>query len=429
METFNLKTESDIFSTPAVQNTIEEGYFQEYRPITPLNDDSPIEFLIPPQTMEYLDLSLTKLHLKIQITKSNGDALDADMASDVVAPINNVLHSLFGNVQLFLNKKCISSYDHYHYKAYIENLLNYGCDAKRTHLGSEIWEKDSSSHMDSMKKSDNRGFHNRHVMFSKSQIVDLEGILHCDIFNQNKHMLNGVELMLKLQRNKNSLCLMSASVSDYKMSIKEAYLTIRKLRYNPSVLIAHAKTLLHTTAKYSISRVEIKAITIPTFVQSKTLDNIFLGQLPKRVILGLTLSNAFNGTGELNPYNFQNFGVCAVNLVTDSYIRAELYKPDFDKNQYISSYNGLFMATGKQYKDTGNDISRSDYPNGYCFFAFDLTSDFCANNWSGPKSGSLGIDLKFSKPLENTVTAVVFAEFDNIVEIDKDRNVMMDYSS
>lgn len=272
METFNLKTESDIFSTPAVQNTIEEGYFQEYRPITPLNDDSPIEFLIPPQTLEYLDLSLTILHLKIQITKSNGDALDDDISNDVVAPINNVLHSLFGNVQLFLNKKCISSYNHYHYKAYMENLLNYGSDAKRTHLGSEIWEKDSSSYMDSMKKSENRGFHSRHVMFSKSQIVDLEGILHCDIFNQNKHMLNGVELMLKLQRNKNSLCLMSASVSDYKMSIKEAYLTIRKLRYNPSVLIAHAKTLLHTTAKYSISRVEIKAITIPTFVQSKTLD-------------------------------------------------------------------------------------------------------------------------------------------------------------
>lgn len=430
--TFNLKSESDIFSIPSIQSTIEEGYFQEYRPITPLSNDAPIEFLIPAHTMEYLDLSFTKIHIKAQITKINGDKLSNATTKDlgdVVGPVNNFLHSLFGNVQLFLNKKCISSSSNlYHYGAYIENLLNYGMDAKKTHLRSVIWEKDSYTHMDSMTK-DNKGFLCRKILFSESQIVDMEGVLHCDLFNQNKHLLNGVEMSLKLHRNKNNFCIISASPNDYKIEIKEAYLTIRKLKYNPSVMIAHAKTLLHTTAKYPITRVELKASTIPMNVQNKTLDNLFLGQLPKRIIIGLVLANAFNGSAELNPYNFQNFGVNSVSIIADSYIRTESYTPDFENGHYVSSYNGLFLATGKHYKDVGNDISREEYANGYCLFGFDLSPDFCASHRNIQRSGSLGIDLRFSKPLENSVTALVYAEFDNMIEVDKDRNIMMDYSS
>ena len=435
--TFNLKSESDLFSIPAVQNTIEEGYFQEYRPVTPLSDDAPLEFLIPAQTMEYLDLSLTRLHLKLQIFKKNGNLLKGDtpatekvaaVPGDNVAPINNLLHSLFSNVELFLNKKCVSASNMYHYRAYIENLLNYGSDAKSSHFGSLIWKKDTAGYMDSLIAADNQGFSERKDMFAKSCSVDLEGNLHCDLFNQNKHLLNGVEVNLKLHLNRNRVCLMSTT-DDYKIKLKEATLVIRKLKYNPTVMIAHAKTLLHTTAKYHITRVEMKSITIPQYVQNKTLDNIFLGQLPKRIILGLVSSNAYNGTSNLNPFNFRNFGVCNVRIVSDSYIRSEPYSADFTNGQYISCYNGLFMATGKHQRDMGNEISRNEYPNGYCLFAFDLTPDFCANNWNIQRSGSLGIDLKFSTPLDSTITALVFAEFDNLVEIDKDRNILTDYCS
>lgn len=432
MSVFNLKTESDVFSMPGTQNTIEEGYFQEYRPITPLNDDAPIEFLIPTQTMEYLDLSYTKLHLKVQITKTDGTDLVTTttlVPGDTVGPINNFLHSLFNNVQLFLNKKSIgSSANMYHYRAYIENLLNYGSEAKNTHLGSVVWAKDTAGSMDSL-ETGNSGFTKRKNWFSRSKVVDIEGNLHCDFFNQNKHLLNGVEVTIKLNRNKNALCLMSDKVGDYKINIKEALLHVRKLKYNPTVMIAHAKTLLHTTAKYPITRVEMKAITIPRYVQNKTLDNLFLGQLPKRIIVGLVSSTAFNGSGTMNPFNFHNYGLTSVNIVSDSYIHTTSYKPDFTKSHYISCYNGLYTSTGKYYKDSGNDISRYEYPYGYCLFAFDLTPDLCASQWNIQRSGSLGIDLCFANALESSVMAIVFAEFDNLVEIDKDRNIMTDYNS
>lgn len=72
--------------------------------------------------------------------------------------------------------------------------------------------------------------------------------------------------------------------STYKVNIIEANLFARRVRINPSVLLAHSKFLTLTTAKYPITKVEVKNVTIPTGVQGETLDNIFLGQLPKRVI-------------------------------------------------------------------------------------------------------------------------------------------------
>jgi hypothetical protein len=441
---FNLKSESDIFSVPSTQNSIEEGYFQEYRPITPIIERAPIEFLIPGQTMEYLDLSFTTLHLQVMICKIDGTNLDAEnieyrnsqnvlvpaVPGSIVAPINNFMHSLFNNVQVSLNKKCITSTSNlYHYRAYIENLLNYGNEAKKSHLSSIIWEKDMAGNMDVLTER-NEGFSKRKKMFSNSKIVDVEGVLHCDLFTQNKHLPNGIELMIKLFRNKDTFCLMSDE-DRYKICIKEATLKIRKLKYNPTLMIAHAKTLLQTTAKFPITRVEIKTGTLPRYVQNKTLDNLFLGQLPKRVIVGFVKSDAFNGAVDLNPYNFQNFGLNYINIVTDSYIRADGYRPNFTEDLYISCYNALFNATGILHNNTGNDISRAEYPNGYCLIPFDLTPDISAHekHWNIQKSGSLGIDLRFAEPLSSTVTVIVFAEFDNLVEIDKDRNIITDYIS
>jgi hypothetical protein len=439
---FNLRSESDIFSVPSTQNSIEEGYFQEYRPVSPITENAPIEFVISGQSMEYLDLSFTRLYLKVQVLKNDNTCLRAEtpvgknsnnqteetITGDVVAPVNNLMNSLFNNIEVYLNKKCVnSSKNLYHYRSYIENLLNYGSEAKSSHLTSIIWEKDTANEMESLNQN---GFRKRKLMFASSNIVDLEGVLHCDILNQHKHMLNGVEVMLKLYRNKHQFCLMSTD-DEFKIVVKEATLTIRKMKYNPSVMIAHAKTLMHTTAKYPITRVDMKSVSLSKDIQSKYIDNLYLGQMPKRIIVGLLKSDAFNGAIDLNPFNFQHFGLNFINIVTDSYIRCEPYRPDFERGLYVSCYNSLFMSTGIHHGDTGNDISRSEYPYGYCLFPFDLTPDLSAHerHWKIQRTGNLGIELRFSQPLNTTVTVIIFAEFDNLIEIDKDRNIVMDYAS
>ena len=43
------------------------------------------------------------------------------------------------------------------------------------------------------------------------------------------------------------------------------------------------------------------------------------------------------------------------------------------------------------------------------------------------KQGGVRVDLKFEEALANTVTVVAYAEFENVIEIDRNRNVVFDF--
>ena len=43
------------------------------------------------------------------------------------------------------------------------------------------------------------------------------------------------------------------------------------------------------------------------------------------------------------------------------------------------------------------------------------------------RQGSVRLTLKFRDALANTVTVVAYAEFENVIEIDRNRNVVYDF--
>lgn len=419
------KTELDIFATPPTQNSVEGGSTSCYRPISSLAGSAPVEFVVSSSGDEYIDLAHTALHI---IAKVVIDEKLAENAQPEVAPVNNWLHSMFSQVDVYLNQKCISPpSNNYNYRAYIENLLNYTDNAKQSHLTAGMWYKDIGGKMDGI---DNSGHLKRKLLTSNECQVELYGNLHCDIFNQDKFMINGVEMCIKLIKAKNEFHLFGNTKAH--VEILEANLYVRKVKINPSILVAHARALSVTSAKYPVTRVEIKTITIGADVRSKSIDNLFLGQMPKRCIIGMVDSAAFNGQLNRNPFNFEHFDYNYLSVYLDSIqIPSKPLTPDFANNQYTRSYYTLFEGSGVYFADTGNAISLNEYANGFCLAAFDLTPDLSCNepHWNIIKSGALRVEIRFEKPLPKTITLIIFAEFDNIIEVDKNRNIIIDYSS
>jgi hypothetical protein len=45
------------------------------------------------------------------------------------------------------------------------------------------------------------------------------------------------------------------------------------------------------------------------------------------------------------------------------------------------------------------------------------------------RQGSVRVDLKFAAALPSTLTVIVYAEFENVIEIDRNRNVIFDFSN
>lgn len=103
-----VKTELDLFSLPPTQTSIESGKWVQYKPISTLTDDAPIEFVVPGNGDEYTDLSQTMIQLTASIVKSNGTAVTTDEEAKTVGPVNNWLHSLFSQVDMFMNQKLVT---------------------------------------------------------------------------------------------------------------------------------------------------------------------------------------------------------------------------------------------------------------------------------------------------------------------------------
>ena len=63
---------------------------------------------------------------------------------------------------------------------------------------------------------------------------------------------------------------------------------------------------------------------------------------------------------------------------------------------------------------------REDYNNGYALYAIDLTADL-------GEDGNVRIGMKFAQELAAIVTMIVYAEFENVIKVDRDRNVVFDF--
>ena len=74
-------------------------------------------------------------------------------------------------------------------------------------------------------------------------------------------------------------------------------------------------------------------------------------------------------------------------------------------------------------------IKREDYSEGYTIIVADLTPFEIGDNFDLKAEGTLSIDLAFKSPLAATINVLVYAEYDNVIEIDSNRNVIKDWSN
>lgn len=407
----------------------------EYNPISSIADGSHIEFVVGGSGQDYIDLANTQLYVKAQILRGNNAPIDN---TDHVAPVNLFLHSLFTEVELKLNDTLVSSTNNtYAYRAYLETLLSYGPAAKHSQLTSALYYKDTSQSMEEGNPLDvhglNAGLKKRHSFIDQGRAVDLLGCIHSDLFFQDKYLPSDVGLRIRLVRSKDAFSLMSDVPADaFKVKILDCKLFVRKVKLSPSVFLAHAKALENSNAKYPVRRVICKTFTVPRGNLDFTQENLFSGQLPTRLVIGCVDNDAFNGTYTKNPFNFKHYNLSQIKLYLDGQQQHHIkpLEPNYANQQYIGAYMSLFSGTGKQQKDEGNDIDRSDYPGGYAIYAFDLTPDLAEEgHFNLAREGNVRVDIKFGNALAATINVIAYAEFENVIEIDRNRNILFDYTN
>ena len=470
------KSEIDLFSVPPTQQSLERGRWIGYAPLSSVeNTDSPINFLVT-GTDEYIDLSKTILTVTGKIVKDNESVLDGANQANV-APVNNFLHSLFKQVDVYLNGKQVTpAMGTYAYRAYIETLLNYDVSAKESQFSSALYYKDTATKMDeggslpSSKEitymesgrsqpkkvsipvpgTGNQGFAKRHQFIQNSKQFVLSGPIFADIFMTDRLLLNMMDLRVVLNRSSNTFCLMDLTDKNDptvkpKVQLSHVELKIRKVKLDQAVSDGIERMLKQAPALYPIRRVECKILTVSQNLPSTRQDNIFSGLIPKTFVVGFVTADAAGGVYGKNPYNFAHFGVTSLSLTAngeeipfkqltlkypkDSKGKIDTTAGEDDNLDFDEAYNTLFSGTGKIYSNAGLDIDRDDYPGGFALYAFDLTPDMCKSSqyFNTVQHGSLSLALTFKSQSE-PLALVCYGDFENVIRIDAERNAIYDIS-
>ena len=144
---------------------------------------------------------------------------------------------------------------------------------------------------------------------------------------------------------------------DYKINITNATLFAKNATLNPSVQMAHIKALEKSTVKYPMQSVDCKVYSIPAGARSNAHENLFLGTLPKRLVLCcITHNEAYKGSYDKNLFHAKNNDINVLAVYVDGrQIPSKPLQLNFDDNLFIRSYMNLFSSTGKVWQDEGTD--------------------------------------------------------------------------
>ena len=311
-------------------------------------------------------------------------------------------------------------------------MLNYDKEAAESQLGCGLFCKDTAGQMEQMDITADpvlfTGLGTRSEWTKTNKTVELQGRIQSDLFSQVKLILNGVDLTVKLHRHKHEFCLLSADAAPaYKITILEAILYVKKIELTPSVFNAINTVFNDKNAQYAIKRTTPKVFTVPRGQRSQHIDNAFLGEIPKCIAICMMDNDSYIGNYKKNPFNFQHYNLTQIGIsVNREEVPFKPLKLNFDEKLFLTAYNTLFSGTGKLHGNSGSIMKREEYSEGYTIIVADLTRFEIGDNFDFKEEGTLSIDLVFKSPLAATINVLVYAEYDNIIEIDSNPNVIKD---
>ncbi|XP_071088951.1 uncharacterized protein F54H12.2-like [Haliotis cracherodii] len=407
----------NLFTLPPYQTSVQKHYFVNVRPLSQINDSTPLEFHVSNSGGDYVDLKRTRLHLKVKVTQTDGTALAED---ENVAPVNLFLQSLFSQVTVYLQNQLVSSTNnHYAYKSMMKTLLEYGHEAKSTQLTTQLFYKDVAEQNSDLESSNvtgsiNDGMSSRASYIADSKVLTMSGPIYEDIFDVNRYLLNEVDLTLKMYRSDPKFCLMSnVTEHEFKVQILDAYLQVCKVKVNPALILAHNELFVKSNALYPYTKTEVKVTSIPTSQQTHSIDNV-----SNLVANSASLNGSYTG----NPFNFKSSMLKKVTLYVDGVSVPSQPTEADDVESYVNMLDGMDLWK----KDEGNAITRSDFLLGSALFVFDLDKKCEDSEYLNlVKSGTVRLELEFKSALINPLSCVVLTQRNSLIEIDQARNVFV----
>jgi len=410
-----------VFNVPPTDISINAYHMVTIQPTT--TGINPMEFIIPALD-DYVDLGGSYFTMELRLKKDNNANL---VANKNLWPVNNLAHSIIKQIDLQLHGTLISPQsDTYHYKAYIENLLNFNREDGKTVLAPQGWfnavdfpPQWTANNTDSTTPhADYRNLSANHKAALAASRAETANYAARATYSYSPNLfLNGVALAGRLVEGdvklRFHLCQLRLNETVYK--------TLSAQRHNDKQL-----------ATYPTVRSEIRTFSMQGNLTRFDIPNLFQNRIPDRFIAALLDSRAFNGDVTRDPFCFHKFGLSSFRQI----VRGEEYP--YETLQLVHDtaardnlgYFRFLQASGAWCERQGNMVERKDWGQAQncTLFMFDDVANGCADSQRlNPKqTGGLQLSLEFGAAPATNITVLVYGEFEKLLEIDSNGAVLYD---
>lgn len=443
-----VRTEFDLFSEAPLQRMVKHYRYDEVYSFNNVKSDATITFQVRGTPNQWVDLDDTYMMVKYKMVTHDGNDI-ANVADTCVRTIEepNIFHNLWHKVEMSIDNTQVKSVVMpYPMRPYIENMLTTpesglhekyeteGYWKEKAGAGFDLPVEDTVAHI-AANTPWRSIVQNRHK--GSSQHV-LYGKLAVDLWRQGRNIPPTHDITLVLTKNRPNFYLRSSQAAgqEHKLELVEVKLIVKRVQLYDDAQVDIDQAIAEAgVIKYPVKRVDVKSYSLARGTQVFQENNIISGQIPSRVIVGMVDNDAFAGTFAKSPFNFKHYSVEEMYLHHDG--------DTFPSNRYTSSFGNRDALVPwlnlKRLVSPGapffhHTIAYDDYCNGgYTLWVFDMTQDNkCGvsgdyNNIK--KSGDVRLYVKFGEQngLPNPVNIVVYAEYENQIEIGRNRDLMQDY--
>lgn len=407
-----------LWTVPATQESVERDIEYEVRPISTFSSSTPIRFEVRSPTNEYVQFSESLFWIKVKFTLSHSTKTKLDVNDwKKVRFRDNLMHSLFRTVSLSINgKNVIQSPSLYAFKAWFEAKMGFSDVAKSSHLEAAGYDAVPHHYFDASHPNEIE--------------IELTGPLHMDLSQQPKALVGGTDFVLELVPNDHKFYVEAENeYSISKVDFLDTCLYVHRSRVSQAIVDAHNAALLKAPARYPFTRCEVRHMTIASGQNDVILDNIVVGQLPRRMFIALIENKDFVGG---KPFAFDHFDLNYIVCYRDGLQTPEkAYTPNFKKLAFSREYLAFYRALNQNNTDPVINISKNSWFKCPIFgfnFAPDLSNGPSLESHVNMREmGHLRVHVKFAESLKQATVALMYLEFDSCLEIDVLRNIHVDY--
>jgi len=414
---------------------------------------NPMEF-IEPGLDDFVDLGRSYFTMELRLKKADNGNLDN---AEKLWPVNNLAHSIIKQIDLQLNGMLLSPQsDTYPYNAYLETLLNYDREVGKTVLGPQGWfnqvdfpslwtanDTDTAvnagaGHVDYQNLPAN---HKGALGAMKTELTKYAGGLthslvftpHLEMLHTGKLLVPGIEIKMKFHFNGPNLFLNGVGEAGRLMeSDVKLRFHLCQLRLNDAIYRSLSKKRHNEgqVAAYPTVRSETRTFSMQGNLTRFDIPNLLQNRIPDRLIVGLLDSRAFNGDVTRDPFCFQKFGLTSIKQIVkgQEYPHETLHLVRNNGTRDNLGYFCFLQASGAWCKKKGNMVDLLDWgqAKNCTLFMFDNVANGCADSQTlNPKqTGDLQLVLEFGAAPATNITVLVYGEFENLLEIDRNGAVL-----